>query len=710
VIQVKQSKRMLMAPGVLNFTMHYKVHNCGGILRESSNNVQQPSFADNYGKVDCAWHVTVPPRYTIQFQVTQLGLKETCESNKEYLVVYNGATPIAPVLARICGSTLPTEDLSASSNTLFVEYHSDAFDKTSRFQFQTTIKENSCGGVLTKWARTFSSPSAEGSTQYPSNVECVWEIQAESGYHIGLTFKKRFFIEDSDNCTKDFVEVFDFKHNDWTSLGKVCGRNSPSAFNSTGPKMKVLFRSDEKNNGDGFTIDWEQNCGGVFDVTEAKQTLASPGYPGNYGRLLTCNYTLMAPEGQYMWVNFLDFEMETMSKQCNFDNLTIHKQEDYGTSMTKMGTYCKRGSLEKFRAKERVEMVLISDAWVERRGFQLEYYLDVCGGVITNSTLITSPMRDSPTPTYQPQMSCYWNITAPEGKKIVVRFEQFDIEQGYDCYFDFVRVFSGREPELKNRLASLCGRLTGHTPAISINNRHGLIHMQTDGNTNYKGFTALVLFTEDCDKTIDLTTELSYDINAFLGSGYKNSLDCHYMVHTKPGDTLTVSFEQFQVVCCENRNDTTDPKSCDYVEVRDGAGPFSEVMVRECGYNPPKSVTTSGSSLYFRFVTDAMNTSTGFVAHVTVTRGQCGPALHNLTAERDIILPPPVPLTPNNFTSLRCSWLLVATPGKMIELEFEEFRLRNATNQRCEDEVLKIADENVSLQIIVYSKCEILRS
>lgn len=43
--------------------------------------------------------------------------------------------------------------------------------------------------------------------QYPNNAECTWEIMADNGYHIGLSFVNRFNLESSTNCEKDFIQV-----------------------------------------------------------------------------------------------------------------------------------------------------------------------------------------------------------------------------------------------------------------------------------------------------------------------------------------------------------------------------------------------------------------------------------------------------------------------------------------------------------------------
>lgn len=51
-----------------------------------------------------------------------------------------------------------------------------------------------------------------------------------------------------------FLQIFDYTAEDWKSLGKFCGRNLPGSFESTSENMKVLFRSDEGVNGDGFQV------------------------------------------------------------------------------------------------------------------------------------------------------------------------------------------------------------------------------------------------------------------------------------------------------------------------------------------------------------------------------------------------------------------------------------------------------------------------
>lgn len=92
-------------------------------------------------------------------------------------------------------------------------------------------------------------------------------------------------------------------------MGKVCGRNNPTPFNSTSNQMSVLFRTNNALTADGFRARWNVNCGGILPVTTDKQYLTSPGWPTNYKPNLVCNYTFLAPNQDIM-IEFVNFDLE----------------------------------------------------------------------------------------------------------------------------------------------------------------------------------------------------------------------------------------------------------------------------------------------------------------------------------------------------------------------------------------------------------------
>jgi len=120
-------------------------------------------------------------------------------------MLYDGPGPESPLLGKYCGNILP-ENLVAASNELWVIFSSDD-DKSNRRGFNLTLEsvQNGCGNI-------YAMDQGEISTRnypnlYPNNEECEWTIVVLPGFRINLQFVERFNLEQSVNCTKDYVQV-----------------------------------------------------------------------------------------------------------------------------------------------------------------------------------------------------------------------------------------------------------------------------------------------------------------------------------------------------------------------------------------------------------------------------------------------------------------------------------------------------------------------
>ena len=49
--------------------------------------------------------------------------------------------------------------------------------------------------------------SPEYPSDYPASAECEWEVRAEPGFRLRLSFTGTFDMETSDQCQNDFVQV-----------------------------------------------------------------------------------------------------------------------------------------------------------------------------------------------------------------------------------------------------------------------------------------------------------------------------------------------------------------------------------------------------------------------------------------------------------------------------------------------------------------------
>ena len=685
--------------GQINFTMNYRNNKCGGMLLNGGVNTitNPPADAANYKIFDCAWFIKYEEEYSVSISIIKLNLKLSCD--EEYVQIYNGPTALSPSIGKFCGTDFSKQVMVSQRNTIFIVYHTNNFVDTSKnsiFEIKLEANSTGCGGILNKNNFKFKTPLYD--RPYPANTECVWEIRGDPGYHIGLSFYDRFFLEDSVNCTKDYVEVFDFVNEEWKSLGRRCGRDVPKPFNSTSETMRVVFHSDEAVSGDGFSAVWVQNCGGIFSVDQKTRVLSSPGYPKLYGPSLNCNYTFVAAVPKsFINLKFLDFAVETTGTKCMYDNITIYKNPDYTYSYPvtpeKVGTYCGVKNPGKFRHKDVSTIIFRSDRWVERKGFQIEYSLDTCGGIVNNSTMISSPKIISST-TYLGTLTCLWNITAPVGKKIIIKFENFTMENSDYCSSEYVELFNGTKANQEFRLAKICGNLTNTLRPIMINNNQAILQMKHEQMNGELGFSAAIYFRPDCDETITLTSENPSFVLDKSNREYVESRECIYRVIGEPLSTIKISFSELHLSICDpDRN--TNECNCDFVEILDGNGPFSELIGRFCGHDLPSyDIISTRSAVYIRYVIDSARPSTGFKAVITMTESLCGSnPYQNFTGNETEAIYFTSPGLPKYPPNMRCMWVAEAPYGKIFEIVFNKFELEDS--EMCSADSLTITDDSI---------------
>lgn len=720
---VKMEIRQSPFSGPVNFTLDYKTHPCGGIIKSGSMNILKNVALNvtNYGVLDCAWFVEYGDGFNILINFKNLSLNLPC--SKEYIKIYNGPTQMSPVIGKYCGNVLPDPTIYSQTNKIFIEYHTDNYNigaeansKNSSYELVTDISAFGCGGILNRYSHEIKSPMY--GQQYPNQLECIWEIRGDPGYHIGLTFSGRYFIEDSKNCSKDYLEIYDYKESNWTLLGRHCGRNLPPIYNATAEKMKIIFRSDESTVGDGFSAEWQQNCGGVLVVDGKKRILSSPGYPRSYGNMLVCNYTFVAEDPtKFINLNFLDFNVETIGSRCMYDNITIYKLIDWMIPATyeKHGVYCGMKAPEKLRFKQKAVIVFRSDRWIEKRGFQLEYSVDQCGGDIKNSTMI-STISDETSSGEAGSHNCVWNITAPSDKKIVIRFESFSLEHSDYCIFDYVEIFNGHLLKEDQRLAKLCGNLTNSLRPIVIQNNLAVIQYKTDQSNNLPGFTAAIMFKQKCDMEIVLTPDSNmFVLDKTEPDNLESERECIYKVLAPPMSTIKMELLAMHMSTCPSiRNKTAC--ECDYLEVLDGNGPFSNAIARYCGYDLPIPIISTNPALYVRYVTEpaTIGVSTGFKIQFTAVESVCGMEPHRNITEDTAFMSPGYSLGKLSSSTyppnVRCTWIAEASPMKILEFEFLDFELEqddNCTRDRLiiEDSVVKdVVTEGLGQDLVYRGK------
>ncbi|CAG9855166.1 unnamed protein product [Phyllotreta striolata] len=667
-----------------NFTATYVTHDCGGMVSQQSGTISSPNYPHKPTKsYECAWVLTADEGQVINITKFTANLGNDCE--KSFVAIHNGDLPTHPRIGKYCNQNKPEMIISQGRN-LWIEYMHDASSSAEGFQLQYEAISTGCGGIFHDKSRNIQSPNF-GSGEYPNNAECLWIIESEPGYHIQLVFVERFHLEQSNNCENDFIQIWHWMNDEWVSFGKKCGREIPAAIESSGEKMKILFRSNDKIGGRGFKAKWNWLCGGKFIASKQTRYIISPGYPSGYPNRLNCEYTLStsSPSTEAINIKFIDFQLEQGTPECKFDNLTI--QGNTGTTRTSQysSIYCDDKMPPPLRLKGVVTIKFKTDMWLIKRGFKFEYRDDSCGGEITKETIIEKQVDVFPSGLgisglryYQPKLHCIWNITAPEKQVVILTIINLDLYLiGPMCYSDNLEVYNSLDLKKSNRLAILCGSIQELT---EIRSETGKMAVVFDSMPNrVGGFKALVRFShgpaEGCGGFVNLTTTKAIDSPKIANS------DCGWTIVAARDFQIEVTVNNFNMKTTCEGNSTCD---CMFLEVRDGASSLSEKIDKYC--TTTKGVfrsRTSGNTAYVRVFNTGENNDITFT--LVPKASACGESVLIATKEKKWLHSPNFPLSYPSL--LKCSYVITGG-GRYdkIALHFEAFNLTDEVSTTADNE------------------------
>ncbi|KAI8502515.1 hypothetical protein Bbelb_201030 [Branchiostoma belcheri] len=184
----------------------------------------------------------------------------------------------------------------------------------------------------------FLSPN-HGSGSYVSNSACSWLIDAGETGQISLNFTE-FNLENSTECSNDYVAVYDGPDASSQLLGKFCGDEEPGLVNSTAQYLFVVFRSDDSLEFQGFLADIIVTTGMSKTIPECYPNITLAGGGPTMEQALpverpvpfaiqalthvTCNETYSI-EFQWMVFSYVDGSLEwtNVSVPTNYQEIYI---------------------------------------------------------------------------------------------------------------------------------------------------------------------------------------------------------------------------------------------------------------------------------------------------------------------------------------------------------------------------------------------------
>ncbi|OXA47104.1 Cubilin [Folsomia candida] len=749
------------------FSLEYRVASCGERLAGPLDNITSLNYPSTYPlSTECIWILEYSPASQIRIRFLDLDLDdhrgggdEGCD--RDYVIVRNGKYQTSPMLGKFCGSNSPPDIVSMSSH-VWIEFHSDENSDPGRrgFSVQTEKVARGCGGIIHRKYGRLTSPEvpAVGPISGPGGGGNIHQTRSANGsssksvpgYVINLMFDGRFDIEQSTNCSNDYVELFAKKEGNsdgWDPLGRFCGRQIPPAINTTTASIKVRFVSNTAIDGNGFSLVWYSPCGGLFKEPSAPE-IQNPEKNGAQNTIWTrtirsahfdrfnhssslnqenywnfvgwesnwvtkrCDYVIQAGTEDYVVLEFLSpFDITVPSsygvkrsevlEECPEVNLTMWQGNSSSRPQTEPGVVCGTNLPPAFVGKGAVTISYNYRPQFQNEGFLARYSIFRCGGFITEPSLVSSPGHPF---TSAPHMNCTWVIRAPANRVVRFRFETLELEFHSRCVYDFVKLFDGEGIRDDKLLGTFCGNMTKDFHPLSSKGNSMTLQFSTDWTIQHGGFSGVVEFTagesQGCGGQKNVSSGPVTIQSVTSNGNYEPMLDCQWLIAGPDFHSLDVTFQFFNLegggrTPGKSVTDTGNPCPYDYIEMWDGPGPFSQKLGKFCGSQTPPAISSSNNYIWIRFVTDSSYNFPGFTARITSRESPCGRnfVLNATTTESQVLTSPQYPsqYPPNT----RCKWIIDgASFFDEVDVKFIEMDIPPSSD--CSNDWLEIKDVSTS--------------
>nr|XP_023646366.1 cubilin [Paramormyrops kingsleyae] len=656
----------------LGFSLEFaaSVEECGGELNAASGTISSPNYPNLYphNRV-CHWRITVPLGRRVTLTINDLRLEGQINCPFDYVAVYNGLSPNAPLLQWFCGTVSAGTQVKSSGNTMAITFGTDSSVSNGGFSADYSSEESAvCGGILSNpTGGNFSSPEY-GIGNYSNNLNCEWLIQNPQHSNTSITVEfLDFHLEHHQTCEWDYIEFRMGDHNS-ELLARFCGQTTPNIpLVVPTSELWVHFRTDASVVDLGFSAKYNfSECGGMRAGEGG--VIDSPGYPNNYPSPSRCAWLLEAPEGHTITLTFTYFEVE-QHNQCSWDSVSILNGRHPGSPL--IGQYCGTNSPGTIRSGSRwLVVVFLADHSVSRGGFHATWSTDSsgCGGILhADSGTITSPGYPQNFPA---NSECTWNIVAHEGYHLEMNFHsEFEIPDSSQCQSSYVKVWSGHKELDQHLLVIGCGS----TPPAPVVAPFNIItaRFQSTG-TPAKGFSASFFTRCGANFSAPIGRVVSPDYPA----QYPARFNCDYLIDVGEQKVVVLEFRTFQVEA---------HSTCQYdgLKVYDGPAASSPLLAVLCGHTIPGTFTTFGPML-LNFYSDSIINDYGFLAEYHII--PCGGIFNSSTGS----VGSPTLSISDYHHNINCTYHIIVGTNRIVELKFDTFNLEASSS--CQYDYLAVYD------------------
>ncbi|XP_044150585.1 LOW QUALITY PROTEIN: cubilin [Bufo gargarizans] len=643
---------------------------CDVTYTEATGVFTSPNYPNKYPtNRECVYTISADVNRQIMLNFTRFSLEKSTSCTKDYVEIRDGGYETSPLFGRFCNEVPPV--IISHSNKLWVKFRSDSTYTYDGFEAHWESAATGCGATLTALSGAFTSPNYP--MPYYHNSECYWLLKSSSGNLLEIEFQ-HFDLEYHINCDSDYLAVYNGNSTISNLLAKLCGKTLPAPILSSSNVMYVKLRTDNSMASSGFLANYRQVCEGVLISNRNQGILESLNYPDLYPNNKHCNWTIQATAGNTISYTFRTFQFESIS--CFYDYVKLYDGPNDQARL--IGTYCgEKLPPDGITNGTSLHVVFQSDGITGRRGFQLSWSINGCGGELSgpNGTFNSPgyPMK------YPNNRECIWHITTSPRSSIEISIVDFDVEYHTTCNFDVLEIYGG--PELSSpRLAQLCtSRAPGNPLQVSSTGNAVTVWFKTDALVNGKGFNATWREVPGgCGGIFQAPNGEIHSPN--YPRPYDDNTECSWLIRVDPGHRVFLNFTDFDI---EYHSEICNTDS---VKVYDGENSNAELLATLCGSQIPSAITSTQNTMFVRLRSDSSDRRRGFSAQFSEACGS------SIVADSigGVISSPLYPVKyPNNQN---CSWIIKAQdPFNHVTISFTDFQTE-ARNHNCSEDFVEILD------------------
>ncbi|XP_033110748.1 cubilin-like [Anneissia japonica] len=639
---------------------------CGGNYHGNTGTIKSSNYPSNYNSnEECIWTITVEHGYHVRFNFdSNFDIKSTVGScTGDVLSAFDGDSTSSAPLGNFCGSSAPSTVIS-SNNKLTFRMRSDGSNEGVGFQGSWTVE---CGLTFNATNGTITSPGYPN--RYDSDLSCDYLINYDSTQRLRLRFKDPFGIEGGTSCPYDGLSLYEGTSSAGSLIGTYCGDSVPDMVEREG-SMFMNFYSDGSDNDIGFSLIFEQGCGGNY--TSSSGEVSTPQDFESYRHNENCTWLITVSNNRVIEIIFSMFDIE-VHPSCNYDSLTIYDGDSLNANVL-AGPLCGQEIPQPIKSTSNTMLLnFVSDYSVANAGFRAGYFetfseAQGCGGSRTTPTGSFTDVDIDSDGQYENNLDCTWLISVDASKVVKISFgSSIGIEAGIggQCNYDYILIRDGFSPYAP-LVGKFCGTIVPSDFIASSNQLYVKFH--SDSGITGTGFTINYESVDPVCGGIFNATDIPQNITSpNYPNNYDHNLRCRWTVVAPDEEEVRIKVDVLDI-------ESHDNCIYDYLELRDFPLRSDGQSLKYCGSTLPPVFNSVGGSAQINMITDSSSAGQGFMLKYYIS--DCS---REITDENGRITSPNWPL--GTYKNLHdCYYNITAPTGSFLSIYFSSFNLEFHAN------------------------------